>query len=111
MDCSTRASPIAEASRHLMLTADATATAIPLAVATAPARASNLQRQVRRFTRNRMALAGLAHVALLVLVALFAPLIAPYPEDAAGAVHAQDALLPPSPAHLFGTDDLGGDVF
>jgi peptide/nickel transport system permease protein len=94
-----------------MLTADATAPALPLAVATTPARASNLQRQVRRFTRNRMALAGLALVALLVLVALFAPLIAPHPEDAAGAVHAQEALLPPSPAHLFGTDDLGGDVF
>jgi peptide/nickel transport system permease protein len=58
-----------------------------------------------------MALAGLGLVTLLVLVAVFAPVIAPYPEDAAGAVHTQEALLPPSPEHLFGTDDLGGDVF
>jgi peptide/nickel transport system permease protein len=72
---------------------------------------TNVQRQLRRFRRNRMALTGLALVALLVLTALLAAVIAPYPEDAAGAVHAKDSLLPPSPAHLFGTDDLGGDVF
>ncbi len=58
-----------------------------------------------------MALTGLVLVVVLILTALLAPVIAPYPEDAFGAVHAQDALLPPSPAHLFGTDDLGGDVF
>ncbi len=48
---------------------------------------------------------------LLILTALLAPVIVPYPGDAAGAVHTQDALLAPSAAHLFGTDDLGGDVF
>jgi peptide/nickel transport system permease protein len=58
-----------------------------------------------------MAVAGLGLVALLVLAALLAPVIVPYPEDIAGAVHTQDALLPPSAVHLFGTDDLGGDVF
>jgi peptide/nickel transport system permease protein len=85
--------------------------AIPLPVSRAPAHVSNARRQIRRFTRNRMALAGLGLVALLVVVAIFAPVIAPYPEDAEGAVHTQDALLPPSSEHLFGTDDLGGDVF
>jgi peptide/nickel transport system permease protein len=58
-----------------------------------------------------MAVAGLSLVVLLVVAAFLAPVIVPYPEDAAGAVHTQDALLPPSTAHLFGTDDLGGDVF
>jgi peptide/nickel transport system permease protein len=94
-----------------MVTVDAAAPAIPLAVGTAAPRTSNLRRQLRRFTGNRMALAGLALVLLLMVTAIFAPLIAPYPEDAAGAVHTQDALLPPSAAHPFGTDDLGGDVF
>ena len=93
-----------------MVTADASTTAAPLAVV-APGRPSNVRRQTRRFTQNRMALAGLGLVALLVLAALLAPVIVPYPEDVAGAVHTQDALLPPSAAHLFGTDDLGGDVF
>ena len=73
--------------------------AIPLAAARTPAYTSNARRQVRRFTRNRMALAGLGLVTLLLLVGIFAPLIAPYPEDAEGAVHTQEALLPPSPEH------------
>src|SRR3954453_20547832 len=85
--------------------------AIPLATSRAPSYTSNARRQIRRFTRNRMALAGLGLVTLLVLVAVFAPVVAPFPEDAEGAVHTQEALLPPSPEHFFGTDDLGGDVF
>ena len=92
------------------MTVDATTTAAPLALV-APRRPSNVRRQTVRFTQNRMAVAGLGLVVLLVLAALLAPVIVPYPEDAAGAVHTQDALLPPSTAHLFGTDDLGGDVF
>jgi peptide/nickel transport system permease protein len=83
--------------------------AAPLA-APAP-RASNRQKQLRRFARNRMAIAGLLIVLFLVLTAIFAPLIAPYPEDATGAVHIERSLLPPSLEHPFGTDDLGADVF
>jgi len=93
-----------------MVTVDAATTATPLAVV-APVRPSNVRRQTVRFTQNRMAVAGLGLVILLVLAAFLAPVIVPYPEDAAGAVHTPDALLPPSTAHLFGTDDLGGDVF
>jgi peptide/nickel transport system permease protein len=44
----------------------------------------------------------------LVLVAIFAPLIAPYDPTAAKPA---DRLLPPSSAHWFGTDKLGMDVF
>jgi len=93
-----------------MVTIDAATTAAPLADVT-PVRPSNVRRQTMRFTQNRMAVAGLGIVVLLVLAALLAPVIVPYPEDAAGAVHTENALLAPSTAHLFGTDDLGGDVF
>jgi peptide/nickel transport system permease protein len=93
-----------------MVTVDAATTAAPLAIVT-PSRPSNVRRQTVRFTQNRMAVAGLGIVVLLVLAALLAPVIVPYPEDAAGAVHTENALLAPSTAHLFGTDDLGGDVF
>jgi peptide/nickel transport system permease protein len=48
---------------------------------------------------------------LLVLVALFAPLIAPYPADAGSATHPLDTFLPPSAHHLFGTDPVGRDLF
>jgi peptide/nickel transport system permease protein len=43
---------------------------------------------------------------LLVIVALAAPLIAPYP-----ASYGPDVLQPPSGDHWFGTDALGRDVF
>jgi peptide/nickel transport system permease protein len=60
----------------------------------------------RRYRRNHMALVGLVLVIGFILVAAFAPLIAPY--------HYNDQNLsktwqPPSPEHPFGTDDLGRD--
>jgi len=45
---------------------------------------------------------------LIVLVALAAPLLAPYPPD---ATHPEMALQAPSLHHLFGTDQVGRDVF
>jgi peptide/nickel transport system permease protein len=61
----------------------------------------------RVFARNRLALAGLAIVAALVLVALLADVIAP----AGPTVGSLDQrLLPPSAAHWFGTDDQGRDI-
>ena len=54
---------------------------------------------------------GLGIIVFVVLVAIFAPLIAPYPDDAGTATHPVDALLPPGDGHLLGTDQLGRDVF
>ncbi|MFS4439321.1 ABC transporter permease [Paracoccaceae bacterium GXU_MW_L88] len=51
---------------------------------------------------------GLLVIALLLLIALFAPLIAPYSPYAQDL---QSTLQPPSGAHLFGTDELGRDIF
>ena len=47
-------------------------------------------------------------VLLLVVAAVFAPLIAPYDPY---AIDVKDRLLPPGLEHLFGTDDLGRDMF
>lgn len=47
-------------------------------------------------------------VLFLILVAIFAPLVAPYDPT---AVDVSQALEPPGPTHWFGTDDLGRDVF
>ena len=46
----------------------------------------------------------------MLAIALFGPLIAPYPEDAAAA-HLTRRLRPPSLAYPFGTDNLGRDIF
>ncbi|HTU00861.1 MAG TPA: oligopeptide ABC transporter permease [Candidatus Sulfotelmatobacter sp.] len=61
----------------------------------------------RQFRRNHLALAGGVIVLLLSLAALLAPLVAPY--DPA-AYDVKQILLPPSGAHLLGTDQIGRDV-
>jgi len=63
----------------------------------------------RRFTANRLAVVGLAIILALVLVAIFADVIAPY-SPIEGDLRTM-RLLPPSAAHLMGTDDLGRDIF
>src|SRR3989441_10520452 len=60
-----------------------------------------------RFRRRPTVLFGLTFLLALVLVALGADLIAPHDPFAISNV----VLSPPSAAHLFGTDDLGRDVF
>jgi peptide/nickel transport system permease protein len=58
--------------------------------------------------RNAVMTTGLVLSVLIVATALLAPAIATYPAD---AVHPTQTLLPPSGAHLFGTDQLGRDIF
>src|SRR5436305_2382991 len=57
---------------------------------------------------NRLTIIGLAIVAVLVFVALFAPWIAPYD---VGATDLSMRYLPPSVTHWFGTDSTGRDIF
>jgi peptide/nickel transport system permease protein len=65
-------------------------------------------RFARKFRNNTKAMFGLTIVVSLVLVALFAPLIAPYPIE---ETNIEERTQPPSLAHPFGTDDLGRDIF
>jgi peptide/nickel transport system permease protein len=72
------------------------------------------QRRVRLtlhlLRRSPSSLAGLLIVVGFLVLAAFGPWIAPYPEDAAGAVNMGRVLQPPSAAHWFGTDEMGNDV-
>ena len=65
----------------------------------------------RRFLRHRAGVVGGAMLLLSVVVAVFAPLIAPYDPYAPVSVTIFDIFQPPSPAHILGTDDAGKDVF
>lgn len=65
---------------------------------------------LRRLLRNRLSMLGLFLVLLVIASALFAPWLAPYPEDAGPTVHFERSLQPPSMAHWFGTDDVGRDI-
>jgi peptide/nickel transport system permease protein len=64
-------------------------------------------RALRRFRKHRLALAGLAVLALLLMAAAFPGMFAPYDPL---AIEMGDRLLPPSPGHWFGTDDFGRDI-
>ena len=59
------------------------------------------------FKKNKLGMFCLVVVLLLALVAIFAPLLAPYDPD---AQELTNMLQPPSAAHLFGTDEYGRDI-
>ena len=60
--------------------------------------------------RNRLQRYSLIVIVLLILIAIFAPFISPYPSHAISATNPDDKLLPPSAQYLFGTDELGRDM-
>lgn len=68
------------------------------------------QRQVklRAFFKNKLSVAGLVMVCIMVVIALIAPLIAPYGPN---EMIVKDRLQGPGAAHWFGTDSMGRDVF
>ncbi len=62
----------------------------------------------RTFSRNRLAMVGLAIILALIVVAVFANALAPYSPYEGDL--ARTRLLPPSAAHWLGTDDQGRDI-
>ena len=64
----------------------------------------------RRFKRHRLAMAGLVIFLLMIVVAIIGPIVAPY-----NPLYIPNSKIPggeaPSLTHLFGTDNVGRDVF
>jgi peptide/nickel transport system permease protein len=73
----------------------------------APPRRSRILQVLRWMRRDLRAVLSIAFLALLVFVAIFAPVLAPYSPVEQDVTQ---LLLPPSAAHWLGTDDLGRDV-
>ena len=69
---------------------------------------SQRQRAWRSFKRNRSAVVGLVMIVLLVLIALFAPWIAPHDPIEQSTIN---RLAPPSREYPLGRDDYGRDVY
>lgn len=71
---------------------------------------NQLRRNLRRFLiGNKLNLVGLIIVVLFFLLAVFGQAVAPYDPYAQDITGSK--LLPPSAAHLMGTDELGRDLF
>ncbi|MBT4370703.1 MAG: ABC transporter permease, partial [Candidatus Marinimicrobia bacterium] len=62
---------------------------------------------LKAFSSNRLAALGFVIVIVMLLTALLAPILAPYPPDK--QIY-QDARQSPSVQHIFGTDLLGRDI-
>ncbi len=71
-------------------------------------RGRRLEQLVRRLLENPLSAVGLVLSALLIIVAVFAPLIAGHDPL---ALDPGNRLMPPGPGHLFGTDEVGRDLF
>jgi peptide/nickel transport system permease protein len=65
---------------------------------------------LKRLMQDRAAALGTLIIGTLVVVAIFAPWFAPYPEDVT-AFHLSQRLQPPSSENWFGTDRMGSDIF
>jgi len=63
---------------------------------------------VRQFLRDRLAVLGFFIILLLILVAIFAPYLAP--TTAIYDVNLSERLQPPTSKHLLGTDSQGRDI-
>lgn len=75
-----------------------------------PARRELWYRSYRRFVNQPMSVIGLALVAAITLMAVFAPYVAPYPEQVGSFTDFANAYQPPSLDHPFGTDSAGRDL-
>ena len=78
-----------------------------------PAEAPKIPRgaALRRGLRaNPLLVVGAVASTCIVIVALLAPLLAPFPGDAGTATNPFAVLHPPSAQHWFGTDNVGRDI-
>jgi peptide/nickel transport system permease protein len=64
----------------------------------------------KTFVRNRMALIGFLMLASSLVLAIFAPVFAPYDPTIPVRATLDDIYAPPGAAHPLGTDDAGKDV-
>ena len=73
-------------------------------------RRENRGRLWYRFSRNPMSVVGLVAVIVLILLAIFAPLVTPYPKHAGPFTDFAHAKIPPGLQYFFGTDQIGRDI-
>ena len=70
---------------------------------------SGLRLSWKKFSRDRLAFTGFLIIVSLVLTALLAGVLSPYPEDT-HKIHPASRLKAPSMKYLLGTDHMGRDI-
>lgn len=69
-------------------------------------RKGNMRRITKRFMKHKLAVVSLIFLVIMIILAIFAPVIAPYnPSKVSGGFS-----KPPSADHLLGTDQIGRDM-
>ena len=68
---------------------------------------SSLKMIIKRFQRHKLAVASLCFLVIITILAVLAPLIAPYDPNQVSTAFSQ----PPSAKHWLGTDQIGRDMF
>jgi peptide/nickel transport system permease protein len=73
-----------------------------------PQRTNEFKRFVHVFLGRKIVLFGIVVIVLLIIAAVFSPLLAPYNPNSPSV---KELLAPPSATHLLGTDTMGRDTF
>lgn len=64
---------------------------------------------MKRLSRNKLAIAGLIFLGVMIVLCIVGPIVSPYSDITATDI--ANAKQPPSAQHWFGTDENGRDVF
>lgn len=76
-----------------------------------PSRRREFLRSLNLVFGNPLTTLGLVIIVVLFLTAIFAPVLAPYPDQGKGLSNLKERLAAPSWNHPLGTDNLGRDIF
>jgi len=70
-----------------------------------------LKEYIYLLRRNNLTFIALIIILSLVVIAIIAPIIAPFPHHIYEGINLNDKLLAPSRVYFFGTDEMGRDIF
>ncbi len=71
----------------------------------------NLKRGFYIIKKNRLTMLAAVIAIFIILLGVIAPYVVPFPEHVEGDVNLEYKLLPPGSKYIFGTDELGRDIF
>jgi peptide/nickel transport system permease protein len=83
----------------------------PASISPPPPNYKALRLALYRLRQSPLSIIGLAMVAVILFAGIIGPELVPFPEDATGNTRMAARLTAPNDTYLFGTDDVGRDVF